>query len=227
MRFPVALAGVFCAGAALPAAGETPAVVYEDGLLAIRCVDAPLGDILEQVKTATGMDLILEGAPPTARLTADLEAQPVSLALPRLLEGMGIDYLLVADRADPRRVATLYLGGAKTGAPAVPAAASSSSSAAASAAERRAARMRAAMPLVEPEALPIPEAPPEPEVAADEDEEVDTTAEVEPPPDPVPGAPGASAILDPFGRAIPMRGGTDRPGRAVRRGGRADAPDEQ
>jgi hypothetical protein len=91
--------------------------------------------------------------------------------------------------------------------------------------------MRAAMPLVEPEALPIPEAPPEPEVAADEDEEVDTTAEVEPPPDPVPGlapgAPGGQHILDPFGRAIPMRGGADRPGRAVRRGGRATVPDEQ
>ena len=217
-----ALAAFACAAAALASAGEMPAVVYEDGLLAIRCADAPLGGILEQVKAATGMDLILEGAPPTARLTAHLEAQPVSQALPRLLEGTGVDYLLVADRADPRRVATLYVGGAKTGAPAGP-------GAPVPAAARRAARARPAPPMVEPEPLPIPDAPPEPEVPADEDEEKDATVEAEPPPAPdpgaAPGAAGTQSILDPFGRAIPMRGAG--PGRGARRGAGANPADEQ
>jgi hypothetical protein len=217
------LAGLLWATATLAAAGETPAVVYEDGLLAIRCADAPLGHLLDQVKAVTGMDLIFEGAAPTARLTAHLEAQPMSLALPRLLEGTGVDYLLVADGADPRRVATLYVGGVKAG---VPAAATP-----ASAASRRAARPRGAPPMAEPEALPIPEAPPEPEPSSDDDE-VDTTAEVEPPPGAgaipglAPGAAGGQPMLDPFGRAIPMRGAADRPGRAVRRG-RGNAADEQ
>jgi len=90
-----------------------PAVEFNDGLLTIRCADAPLGGLLDQVKAATGMTLILEGSAPGLRLTAQVEALPVSMAIPRLLEGTGIDYALVTDRRDPRRVATLYVGAGK------------------------------------------------------------------------------------------------------------------
>jgi len=93
-----------------------PAVEFNDGLLTIRCADAPLGGLLEQIKAATGMTLILEGSAAGLRLTAQVEALPVSTAIPRLLEGTGIDYALVADGRDPRRVATLYVGAGK-GAP--------------------------------------------------------------------------------------------------------------
>jgi hypothetical protein len=85
--------------------------------------------------------------------------------------------------------------------------------------------------MVEPEALPIPDAPPEPEPES-EDEEEDTAPQPEPVtpaagPNRAPGAAGAQPMLDPFGRAIPLRGTADRPGRPVRRGGRAPAADEE
>jgi len=93
-----------------------PAVEFNDGLLSIRCADAPLGGLLEQIKAATGMTLILEGVAADTRLTADVQAQPASLALQRLLEGTGVDYALVMERSDPRRVATLYVGDRKAAA---------------------------------------------------------------------------------------------------------------
>jgi hypothetical protein len=103
-----------CAALAAPAhAGDQPEIGYQDGLLTVRCTDAPLGGVLDQIKAATGMTLILEGVAAGTRLTADVQAQPASLALQRLLEGTGVDYALVMERADPRRVATLYVGDRK------------------------------------------------------------------------------------------------------------------
>jgi hypothetical protein len=95
---------------------DPPAVEFNDGLLTIRCADAPLDGLLDQVKDATGITLILEGSAAGTRLTARVESLPVSMAIPRLLEGTGIDYALVADRRDPRRVATLYVGAGKSAA---------------------------------------------------------------------------------------------------------------
>ena len=124
-------------------------------------------------------------------MTADIPAQPVSLALPRLLEGTGVNYLLVADHADPRRVAKMYVGSTASG---------SVAAAASSPADRRAARTaRPAPPMEEPVALPVPEPPAEEAAGEDEDEYVPTTTPTMPEPETRPDQP----IRDPFGRVIP------------------------
>jgi hypothetical protein len=120
MRFPgrrrLSLVLCFAALAARAHAGDQPEIGYQDGLLTIRCADAPRGGVLDRIKAATGMTLILEGVAAGTRLTADVPAQPASLALQRLLEGTGVDYALVMERSDPRRVATLYVGDRKAAA---------------------------------------------------------------------------------------------------------------
>jgi hypothetical protein len=113
----VVLAAWLLAPAAWLHAGP-PTVELHDGLLTIHCADAPLLGLLEQVKAATGMTLIVEGPAASTRLTAQVDGLPVSQAIPRLLEGTGIDYALVADPRDLRRVATLYVGAGKGAAPA-------------------------------------------------------------------------------------------------------------
>jgi hypothetical protein len=208
------------AGLTAPAqAGGVPEVVYKDGLLAIQCADAPLARILDQVKAATGMEVIYEGAPASTRLTASIAGQPASLVLPRLLEGTGINYLLVADGVDPRRVATMYVGDRKAGGP----------SAGTAAPDRRAAGRppRPALPSAEPEARPIPEVPAAAEPAGDDDDVATANAEPEAvaPAAPTERAPGAHAIMDPFGRPIPA----NTPGAARGRrlgGGGARARDQ-
>lgn len=195
-------AGLWLGLATGASASETPAVVYNGGLLSIRCANAPLAGVLEQVKAATGMELIFEGTPAATRLTADIPSQPVSLALPRLLEGTGVNYLLVADQADPRRVAKMYVGST---------AAASGATPSSPLADRRAARSSRPAPAVnEPMALPVPEVPAE-EPAGD-DEEVSTNVPTSPDVEPVaPTGPDVHPMRDPFGRPIPRNnpGGAD------------------
>jgi hypothetical protein len=104
------------AGAAAARAGEPVDLTYAGGLLTIRCVEAQLADVLQQVGSATGMALVLDDAVKDTPLTADIEAQPVHLALERLLEGQGISYAMSLS-ADGKKVARMYVGtesGAKT-----------------------------------------------------------------------------------------------------------------
>lgn len=206
-------AGLMLGLLAGPSAAEAPQVAYNAGLLSIRCANAPLATVLEQVKTATGMELIFEGTPGSTRLTADIPAQPVSLALPRLLEGTGVNYLLVADHADPRRVAKMYIGSTAT---------AGTSSGTPSPADRRAARTAPPVaPIQEPTTvLPLPEPPAE--QGGDDDDEVstDVPTTVEAEPAPVPGG-EFHPIRDPFGRAIPRNNPGGGPG-GGRRGGKSD-----
>jgi hypothetical protein len=206
------LAGLALGLAARAHAGGAPQVVYKDGLLSIQCADAPLAGVLDQVKAATGMELIYEGAPASMRLTAAIAAQPASLVLPRLLEGTGVNYLLVADRADPRRVATMYVGDAKSGtSPGSPAVA-----------PRPPGRPPKASPapFVEPEPMPIPEAPVNAEPADDDDKPTTPEPEVV-----APAAPqtpeGFHPIADPFGRPIPANNRGGGGGRRLGRAGEA------
>ena len=201
-----AMAGLFTAWAALASADQA-AVVYKDGLLTVRCADSPLSQVLEQIKAVTGMALIVEGSAGATRLTGEVSAQPATLALPRLLEGTGVDYLLMADRADPGRVATLYVGNGKT-------AAAGAAGVVAAPAERRPTSRplrprRTAEPDDEPD-FPQPDLQPPP-VLNDEDEDAEVSTDVPNgmvpaavPPPPV-GTPGFHPVLDPFGRPMPVQ----------------------
>jgi hypothetical protein len=102
------LAGLL-GGAVAARAGEPVDVTYAGGLLTIRCAEAQLADVLEQVGSATGMALILDDAVKDTPLTADIEAQPVHVALERLLEGQGVSYAMSLS-PDGEKVAQMYVG---------------------------------------------------------------------------------------------------------------------
>jgi hypothetical protein len=218
-RWALAFAGLLAA----PAAGlssDEPSVVYQDGLLSIQCADAPLSGILDRIKDVTGMELLLEGSAGNTRLTAQITAQPASLALLRLLEGTGINYLLVADRADPRRVAKMYVG--EPTSPATPGrpAASPSAPGRVQRVPRPAPRDDDDGMTAEPGEVPQPAIPDE----DDDEQPVPPPGPAEPAPTvatPAPGAPGAGfhPVLDPFGRPIPIQAPNERANRNRGNGG--------
>jgi hypothetical protein len=105
------LACVACllAGAADSVADDSVDVTYAGGLLTVRCADVELADVLEQVGSAIDAELMLDDAIKSMLLTADVEAQPVQLALERLLEGRGVSYAMSLS-PDGQRVLRMYVG---------------------------------------------------------------------------------------------------------------------
>ncbi len=112
MKPRTALAGclaLLAASAAGVAAGDALDITYAGGLLTIRCAQAELSDVLEQIGTATGMALVLDDAVKRTVVTADVEAQPVQVVLERLLEGRGVSYAMSLS-PDGQKVAKMFVG---------------------------------------------------------------------------------------------------------------------
>jgi hypothetical protein len=111
--------------ALLPSAalgGEVEVRVAGEGL-SVRAHAAPLADVLDRVSRQTGMKVVYEGPPPRQAVTASLERRTPAEAVMGLLEGLGLNYVVVMD-ATGTRVETLLIAGASTGPrPASPAAA--------------------------------------------------------------------------------------------------------
>ena len=89
---------------------QSTSVSYHGGLITIRCSNATLEQVFEQVKSETGLELFLEDPVKSKRLTADIEAQPVNQALERLLAGAGVNYAMMFDREDWTRVDKIFIG---------------------------------------------------------------------------------------------------------------------
>ncbi|MFQ5789248.1 MAG: hypothetical protein ACE5JI_02115 [Acidobacteriota bacterium] len=104
------LAGVVLAPSLVRASGAVT-VSYENGLLTVKCTEAPLEQVFESIKASTGLELLLEKSIKKTRLTADIRAEPFNLAIERLLEGSGVNYAMFLDREDWRRVAKIFIGG--------------------------------------------------------------------------------------------------------------------
>jgi hypothetical protein len=225
------LAGLLAASAGGAAAGDALDITYAGGLLTVRCADAGLADVLEQIRSATGMTLVLDDAVKSAVVTVDIEAQPVQAALERLLEGRGVSYAMSLS-PDGKKVAQMFVGSGTE----------ARSASAAGNPSRPGAPAPAAHRAPEP---PAPAAPhlPLPAIGSDDEEDIDTEADDPSPfaamaaegvpglptaPAPAPAVPaGANArpatqgtppvpitfpgssqpyypVLDPFGRPIPM-----------------------
>ncbi len=112
------LAGVswlLSAPAAAPATGID--ISYANGLLGIRCTRVSLGEVLKQVSSATGMQVVLDDVARETVLTADIDPQPVNVALERILEGQGVSYAMSLS-PDGHGVSRIYVvregGGSKT-----------------------------------------------------------------------------------------------------------------
>jgi len=105
------LAGLACllvAGRAARAADGVE-ISYANGLLTVRCAHARLATVLERIGSATGTEVVLDDSVKGTLLTADVEAQPVSVALERVLEGLGVTYAMSLS-LDGRRVSRMYIG---------------------------------------------------------------------------------------------------------------------
>jgi hypothetical protein len=111
MKHVVALAASLAclAGGAVTAQAGAPEVSYAGSRLTIRCTQTPLADVLDRVQAATGLELFLDEAVGRTRVSAEIDAQPVSTALEGLLEGSGIAYAMTLD-PDGVRVSRMFVG---------------------------------------------------------------------------------------------------------------------
>ena len=108
----LALAVSLVAGESL--ATEVPAtVVYQRGLLTVRCRRAPAREIFSLVGALTASVVLIDDSVGARILTADVVAQPLDRAIVQLLEGSGLGYALAYD---PRGVTRIVVGG-QSGAP--------------------------------------------------------------------------------------------------------------
>jgi hypothetical protein len=85
-------------------------VTHLNGLVTIRCKDAPLSSVFERIEEATGIELTLEDEVKSKRLSANLVGLPVSMAVSRLLEGVGVNYIVMMDPSDWGRVDKIFVG---------------------------------------------------------------------------------------------------------------------
>jgi len=212
MRPPTALLACFAcllARSGVSWAGDVVDITYAGGLLTVRCAAVPLAEVLRQVGSATGMELVLDKSVKTTLLTAEVEAQPESLALERLLEGSGVTYAMSL-APDGQHVARMYVGSEAGG-----------KSAAGPSPARGASTPAPAGGRV-PRGLPLPPTPAwaGPMAANDEDDDdIDVELDDEPSPfaglgpENLPGIPSSALppggpALDSFGRPISVPPGS-------------------
>ncbi len=115
-RFPLLFAAFFVL-APLEAGAQPVAVTFDAGLVSISCQNAPLSAVFNLLEEVTGIELILEDAVKSTKLSANLTDIPLAMAVQRLLEGNGVNYAVMMDPQDWGRVDKVYVG-AGGGAPA-------------------------------------------------------------------------------------------------------------
>jgi len=115
-RFPLLFAAFFVL-APLQAGAQPVAVTFDAGLVSISCQNAPLSAVFNLLEEVTGIELILEDAVKSTKLSANLTDIPLAMAVQRLLEGNGVNYAVMMDPQDWGRVDKVYVG-AGGGAPA-------------------------------------------------------------------------------------------------------------
>ncbi|HSF18148.1 MAG TPA: hypothetical protein VLK65_21620 [Vicinamibacteria bacterium] len=93
-----------------PSAAQAVSVTYETGLLTIQCQNAPLSEVFETIEREAGIELTLEDPVKSKRLTADLNSLPVAMAVQRLLEGAGVNYIVMMDPFDWGTVDKIFIG---------------------------------------------------------------------------------------------------------------------
>jgi hypothetical protein len=93
--------------------GPAAEVKVAGGRIQIHATAVSVSEILDRLSRTTGMKVVYEGAPPTDRLTAAIDAGSETEALSRLLEGLGLTYAFKVD-AGGRHVETLFVTNASS-----------------------------------------------------------------------------------------------------------------
>jgi hypothetical protein len=122
MRCPLGVLASFLV--ALPASAADVSVSVTEGRVDLSATAAPIADVLERLSKQTGMKVVYEGSAPRQLVTVSLHGRSPTEAVLGLLEGQGLNYILIGD-ASGERVQTLMMAGstATASAPSPPAAA--------------------------------------------------------------------------------------------------------
>src|SRR5258708_4322836 len=123
MRCPLGVLASFLV--ALPASAADVSVSVTEGRVDLSATAAPIADVLERLSKQTGMKVVYEGPAPRQLVTVSLHGRSPAEAVLGLLEGQGLNYILIGD-ASGERVQTLMMAGASAtpSAPSPPVAAS-------------------------------------------------------------------------------------------------------
>ncbi len=113
------MAAVLVTGAAAQA-GD-PEIRAASGTVTIHAANMPLNQILDRLATATGMTVTYEGTRPSMPVTMTADGISEVHAILRLMEGLGVSYVMRTD-ATGQRVDTLIISGTGGGGSAVAAA---------------------------------------------------------------------------------------------------------
>jgi hypothetical protein len=108
---------------ASPLAGSEVTVRVVEGRVDLSATAAPIADVLDRLSKQTGMKVVYEGAPPRQLVTVSFQGRTPADAILGLLEGQGLNYILMGD-ATGTRVQTLMMAGAAPVASSRPASAS-------------------------------------------------------------------------------------------------------
>jgi hypothetical protein len=105
---PVVLGIWLLTAAGQASVGPVTEVKIVGGRVHIQATAASVSEVLDRLSRTTGMKIVYEGAPPSDRLTAAIDAPSETEALSRLFEGLGLTYAFKLDVAG-RHVETLFV----------------------------------------------------------------------------------------------------------------------
>ena len=93
-----------------PAAQAEVVVRIAQDRIDITATAAPLADVLDGLAKQTGMEIVYDGKPPRQKVSVALQGRSAAEAVQGILEGQGLNYLLVGDPTG-LHVKTLILAG--------------------------------------------------------------------------------------------------------------------
>lgn len=108
-RDPFVVAGKKNAGRNLPARPSGPSVQFANGLLTIHGGGGSLSDILFQIQKQTGAEIAIPSGTEQDRVGADFGPGPASEVLGQLLNGAGLNFVVVGSAADPKILRSVLL----------------------------------------------------------------------------------------------------------------------
>ena len=111
MRSQIAIVFLVVLTLPLMAFAQPVTVTTQGGLVSISCTNAALSDVFAQVEQQLGVELILEDSVKGKRLSAELVDVPLQMAVNRLLEGAGVNYIVLMDPQNWGRVSKIFVGG--------------------------------------------------------------------------------------------------------------------
>jgi hypothetical protein len=114
MPCPLPLLAVLLAASDGAAPRARAEVIASAGKVTLRAERTPVNQILDRLARASGMKLTYEGTQPQSLVSIDVENVTEVAAVVRLMEGLGISYVLQTD-ATGERVASLIVPGVVSG----------------------------------------------------------------------------------------------------------------